>query len=276
VVAANVLLLLLGCLLPAPSLLCAPLFEWKGEGAVSTGLGRCSILIEDPGLAALNNPARAGEEKLLSIAITGAAPYSVPGLFQGSAWLAKGWSSTGAGAGFSLYGDGIYREERFAAGASWTLPPVSLGAQCSWNRVSIEGLGAQSFASGSFGFLWKDAHGVGLAFVLRDALRFGGGLESDLRPTGIASAAVGLPHSGASVYCEIRGTSRHPLSMSVGLEAKLIGSVSLRMGMGKNPSLFSIGLGVRTSPVHVDIGVEEHSALGQTRSASLTLFPSRF
>jgi hypothetical protein len=254
----------------------APLFEWRGEGAASTGLGRCSLLIEDPGLAGLNNPARAAEERGLTISLCAAHPYSVPGLFLGTAWFARGGRDFGAGAGFSAYGDGVYREERLTAGCAWKAPPFFLGTQLSWNRVVIEGLGARSFASASVGFLWGGEGALHLAFVLRDAASFGSGLRKETRPTGAVSASVRFADTGTAFFLELRGTSDQFTSLSLGLESRLMGPVSFRMGMGRNPSLFSMGLGVSLAILRVDLGVEEHASLGQTRCASITLFPSRF
>lgn len=268
------LALCLSLLIRVPRLSAFPLFEWRGEGASATGLGRCSILIDDDGFSGMNNPARAGEAGILTISVSATSPYGVPGLFLGTAWISRGWSGLGAGAGFSTYGDGIYREERFTVGAARRVPGFSLGTQFSANRVSIEDLGARSFASVSFGFFWRGGGGVRLACVLRDAASVGDDLRRELRATAAVSAAVELPRTVTVLYLELRGTSGQFATASLGLESKLLGPVSFRMGMGRNPSLFSVGLGVRLDFLRMDLGVEEHLDLGQTRSGAITFLPS--
>jgi hypothetical protein len=203
-----------------------------------------------------------------------ARPYSVPDILLGTFWISRGWGKKGIGAGISLYGNDVYREESMTASTGFRSSAFGSGVSISVNRVVIEGLGQRSFGSVTFGFTYGEKGGMRVGGVLRDVIRFGSRVREEVRPTVAVSATVSLPSTGALLLAEVRGSSRYPISFSLGIESGLWKTVMLRMGLGKNPSIYSVGLGVSISFFRVDLGIEEHSLLGQTRSVSITITPS--
>lgn len=253
-----------------------PLFEGRAEGACSTGLGRCSVLVPDAGFSGMNNPARAGEQNMLTASAYTSRPFSVPDLLLGSLWVSSGWMNGGFGAGLSLFGNEVYREEKLSAAFCRRSKNFSCGASLALNRVVIEGLGRKSFGSLTLGLLYRTgtAQSVRLGGVIRDIVRFGDPIKEEVRPEGAASISLFTPSTGTLLILELRGSSRYPVAVSMGVEFRLWESLRIRMGTGRNPSLYSVGLGVKISFLSIDLGVEEHNVLGQTRSVSITFTPS--
>jgi hypothetical protein len=117
------------------------------------------------------------------------------------------------------------------------------------------------------------AESIQLGGVIRDIVRFGDPIKEEVRPEGAASITVFAPSTGTLLILELRGSSRYPVAVSMGVEFRLWERLRIRMGTGRNPSTYSVGLGMKVSFFTIDLGVEEHTVLGQTRSVSITLFP---
>ena len=253
-----------------------PLFEVRDAGAASTGLGRCSVLLPGPGFLGRSNPAQAAGAGKLTLSGASTQPYSVPGLLSIVFWGSLEWESVGIGGGFSRFGNDLYREEEVSCSIGRKTGFFLLGGSLSLNSVAIENLGRKSFGSLSFGFCYgeRDRGPIVLGAVLRDIVRFGDSIKEEVRPVTALSASLRIPSTMTIILFEMKESSRYPPEFCLGVETELWRGGSVRVGMGKDPSLCSVGLGIRISFFQIDLGVEEHSDLGQTRSISISFTPS--
>ncbi len=260
--------------LPA-SLSAVPLFEWRGDGACSAGMGRCTVLVPDPGFCGMNNPSRTVEPPGTSLAASTAVPFSVPGLRSSSFWFGSGAGSgrSGYGAGYARFGAAGYLEERASVSLGFRLGSSAAGVDCGVNRLVIDGMGQRMFVSAGLGFATGESRGLRFGATVRDIFRFGARVRDEVRPTAAVSASLTLPSTDSVVLVEIRRQSLSGDAVSLGLETRIWRTVFLRMGACSDPSLYSVGLSIVLSFLSVDVGVEEHTVLGQTRSVGITLFP---
>jgi hypothetical protein len=270
--------LLLTLVLPAApgSLRGAPLFEWRGEGACSAGLGRCTVLVPDPGFCGMNNPSRTTEFPGATLSAATAVPFSVPGLRASSLWFGSGGSGGGSGygVGYSRFGAPAYLEERASVSLGRRLgSSAAVGVDVSLHRLVIDGMGQRAFVSSSLGFATREDRRIRFGAALRNLFRFGASVRSEVRPSAAVGASLSLPSTGSLVLVEIRRRSLCGDEVSFGLETRLWRTIVLRMGACSDPPLYSIGLSLGLSFLSVDVSVEEHTVLGQTRSIGMTLFP---
>jgi hypothetical protein len=231
--------------------------------------------VPDPGFAGLNNPARAGEDRTLSLSVFTSRPYSVPDLLRGSLWISRGWSSTGLGFGYSLFGNELYREESVTGSISRRSNTFGYGVSLSMNRLVIGGLDQRFFGTAALGIHFRATgkQRIQVGGTLKNLLGFGDPVKSEVRPEGAVSISAFLPSTSTLLLFELRITSRYPSALSAGVEFALWKNVRVRMGTGKNPSLYSVGVGIMAAGFRIDLGVEEHTVLGQTRSVSISFSP---
>ncbi|PEN15190.1 hypothetical protein CRI94_02600 [Longibacter salinarum] len=87
------------------------------------------------------------------------------------------------------------------------------------------------------------------------------------------SLAVGVhyrPTSSVNVYSDVYKDVAFPWSLRGGIEVWPVSMFAVRVGAARHPSRFSVGVGLETGPVSVDMSAERHPELGWSPAAGLS------
>jgi hypothetical protein len=170
------------------------------------------------------------------------------------------------------FGNRLYRENVFAAGWGHQYRQrVYWGLLCRVNHVSIKKYdSAQS--------LTIDA---GLLFMLSDRILLGlsatnlnhgkMGKSRDMIPQIIRAGVSYRPMAGLTLAVELDKDPRFPVEFKGGIEVCPLENLMLRCGFGREPSIFSAGIGISWQSFRIDYAVTTHPVLGSTHQASITI-----
>ncbi len=172
-------------------------------------------------------------------------------------------------AGASTFGFESYRENTFSLSFATNLfSNVFLGVKTALSAVSIPDYGSASAFGISLGGLapvWPGLWaGVNFTNINNPAYVNGGQLER--------TASVGLSYhvqDRAVLLVDLRKAANYPVEFRSGLEIRPASLLSLRAGMATAPVRFTVGVGLETGNLLVDVGSQRHEWLGWSPSASL-------
>jgi hypothetical protein len=170
------------------------------------------------------------------------------------------------------FGNAIYRENIFAGGWGYQLRRrVYYGLLCRINHIYIKKYdSALSFTI--------DA---GILFMLSDRILLGlsasnlnhgkMGKSKDMIPQIIRAGVSYRPMAGLTLAVELDKDPRFPVEFKCGMEACPLENLMLRCGFGREPSVFSTGIGISWQSFRIDYAITTHPVLGTTHQASITI-----
>ena len=170
------------------------------------------------------------------------------------------------------FGNALYRENVFSWGWGFNYrKKLYWGILGRVNHFSIKKYdSAQSFTI--------DA---GALFVLSDRILLGlsatnlnrgkMGKSKDMIPQIIRAGVSFRPMAGLTLAVEFDKDPRFPVEFKGGIEACLLRNLMLRCGFGREPSIFSAGIGVAWKCFRFDYAVTTHPVLGTTHQTSIAI-----
>lgn len=170
------------------------------------------------------------------------------------------------------FGNALYRENVFAAGLGFSYrQKLYWGILGRVNHLYISKYDSyQSFTI--------DA---GVLFTLSDTILLGlsvtnlnhGKLRKseDIIPQIIRAGVSYRPIAGLTLAVEFDKDPRFPTEFKGGIEACPLTNLMLRCGFGREPSIYSAGIGMSWQCFRFDYAVTTHPVLGMTHQASITI-----
>lgn len=247
-------------------------FEYREGGARAIALGGAYTGFADDGWSAFYNPAGLSQVGFPEAAVFySPQPFAMPELRYLAFVLAYPTSVGTFGVSGRRFGFELYRETSFGLSYAAEVGGLFVGANVNYHSVTIARYGN----GGTFGM------DVGMLVPVFQTLRWG-----------VAATNINAPHIGTDgeklPQVFTTGISYRPIpSLSFGLDYEkeigfagtpkfgceywVIDEVALRAGFVDEPTLYTMGMGVRYSFFQVDYGVTIHRVLGLTHQMSVTL-----
>ena len=265
------LLVLLATLSAAPAAPCAfgqPVFY----GARSTALGGTSAALPNDA-AGQGNPAAWAQADGRIVALHGAQLYGLPELRFVAARLVAPLRKNAVAGGVSAFGFDLYRHVTAEAGFARRIGFGSrrdayAGLRVEWNQAYIAGYGQPGALSLTSGILFPITPFISMGAVAYRLAAVAGPLRSDLSRR-LAAGVSWNPSPALTLAADAAKEVRSPLSLSAGVEIRMIEALALRGGFASGPRRTSGGFGLRFSSIRTDFAVQKHDALGWTPSMSL-------
>ncbi len=242
------------------------------SGARSAALGGASTALPNEAAGQVN-PAAWAQADTRILALHGAQLYGLPELRFAAVRLVVPLRTGAIAGGASAFGFDLYRHFVLDAGLGrrfgfGTHRQIHAGVRAEWNQVYIANHGQAGALGLTGGVLLPITPFISLGAVAYNLVTVAGPLRSDLRRS-LAVGAVWRPSKTFAMTTDVTKEVRSPLSMSAGLEIRLIDVLALRGGIASGPRQASGGIGLSLASVRADFAAQRHEILGWTPSMSL-------
>jgi len=176
--------------------------------------------------------------------------------------------------GFSLqtFGHTLYRENTFAIGwGKGYKNRIGCGVLVRAAQIQIQRYGSETSILMDAGCLIRLNKNLtwGMAFANLNGRTLGRQKES--LPQIIRIGLSGIPIQGFLLSVEIDKDERFAPELKGGCEIRPLSTLSLRWGFGRDPSFFSLGIGLSWGIFTCDYGFTSHPVLGATHQSSITI-----
>lgn len=236
-------------------------------------MGGAFVGIADNAWAMMYNPAglaqlRAGEIS----AFYSPQPFGLKELSLGTAVVVQPTSWGSFGVSGSRFGFELYREISGAISYANSYSDIFFfGLNVTYNSLTIKNYGSASTVGVDIGVLTKITSELRWGFYAANINAPAIGQAKEKLPQVYSSGLSYMPVAGLLVGVDVVKDVRYSAVVKGGLEYKPLDVVSLRAGVGSNPTRFSSGLGVHYSFVQFDYALTSHQELGLSHQFSVTI-----
>lgn len=244
--------------------------QTSAGGARDAALGGSSAAAAD--LWAEANPAGWARLDAFAAAIHVAQLYNLDELRLGAVQAGFLLGKTVIVSGVRTLGYADYRETILSAGAArgirWgTHRPLYAGIRLRLHRTDIRSYGSASAYAASAGLVVPIAQHADLGLAAENLFVFPGSLKNEL-PRRL-HAGLSISAGAVSLQAGAVKDVRMPLAARFGVEVQPVDVLALRAGYSLEPPRFAGGIGLRLTPLTVDVAAERHLVLGWTPSCSV-------
>jgi hypothetical protein len=216
------------------------------------------------------NPALLGGTESVAFVFDASRLYGLSALGRTACAASVKLGDAGAGLGFQTFGSSLYRETAAVLSIGFSRGFMGLG-------LSARALGLTVARYGSARTGVVDA---GMALRLSQRICFGA-VASNILAARIGERQDTIPRVlrlGFSVawlrdalFClEAVKDTEFPVDLRSGCEFRLK-PVVIRIGVGRDPSVWTCGFGLNLGPIRLDYAMTDHPVLGATHQASIIL-----
>jgi hypothetical protein len=248
-------------------------FERRDQGARPIGMGGAFVAIADNAWAIIFNPAgltQLGGDEIA--AFYSPQPFGMTELSLASFALVHPTSYGEVGFSVNRFGFDLYREvSGILSYANSYRDIFSFGINLTYNSLAIKNYGSTSTIGVDIGILTTVTRGLHWGFFAANVNVPSIGQAKEKLPQLFASGLSFRPADGLLLGLDVIKDVRYPALLRGGLEYKVVDPVSLRVGVGNNPTKFSSGLGIHYSFVHFDYAMTTHPDLGLSHHFSVAV-----
>ncbi len=248
-------------------------FETLYPGARALGLGGITTVLPASAWAAFGNPATLGTavQPGLMLSYT-PQQYGLTELRSGSASVVQPTPLGTFAASGSTFGFSLYRETTFGLsyGRSFT-DEFYVGATLSYFSLSIPSYGSGASLGVSVGVYLSLTTEISWGFRIENLNAPTIGVAKEKLPQNFATGIGFQPVPEVLLAVEIVKDIRYPAEFLLGVEYTFIDLVSIRGGLGTEPSLMNGGLGIHYRFFAFDYAVTSHVDLGSTHTFSVAI-----
>jgi hypothetical protein len=248
-------------------------FEKRDQGARPIGMGGAFVALADNVWAIAFNPAGLsrvpGDEVS---AFYAPQPFGLTELSLASFALVHPTSRGSFGLLVNRFGFDLYREVSwiFAYSNSYK-DAFSFGINLTYNSVAIKNYGSASVIGVDVGLLATVYTGLRWGFFASNINAPTIGQAKEKLPQMYSSGLSYSPAKGLLLDLDVLKDVRYPTLIRGGIEYDVVDAVSLRAGVGSNPTKFSSGFGVHYSLIHFDYAMTTHPDLGLSHQFSVAV-----
>jgi hypothetical protein len=248
-------------------------FERRDQGARPIGMGGAFVAIADNAWAIVFNPAGLTQLRGDEIAaFYSPQPFGMTELSFASFALVHPTSYGEVGLSVNRFGFDLYREvSGILSYANSYRDVFSFGINLTYNSLAIKNYGSASAIGVDVGILATVTRGLHWGFFAANVNAPSIGQAKERLPQIYASGLSFSPADGLLLGLDVIKDIRYPALLRAGLEYRLVDPVSLRVGVGNNPTKFSSGLGIHFSFVHFDYAMTTHPDLGLSHQFSVAV-----
>jgi hypothetical protein len=253
-------------------------FERRDQGARPIGMGGAFVALADNVWAIAFNPA--GLSRLHGDEVSAfysPQPFGLKELSFASFALVHPISRGSFGLLVNRFGFELYREVSgiFAYSNSYK-DAFSFGIDLTYNSLTIKGYGSASAIGVDVGLLTTVLAGLRWGFFASNINAPTIGQVKEKLPQMYSSGLSYSPTKGLLLDVDVVKDVRYPTLIRGGIEYDIVDAVSLRAGVGSNPTKFSSGFGVHYSLIHFDYAMTTHPDLGLSHQISVAVDFNRF
>jgi hypothetical protein len=248
-------------------------FERRDQGARPIGMGGAFVAIADNAWAIVFNPAGLTQLRGDEIAaFYSPQPFGMTELSLASFALVHPTSYGEVGLSVNRFGFDLYREmSGILSYANSYRDVFSFGINLTYNSLAIENYGSALAIGVDIGVLATITGGLRWGFFAANVNAPSIGQAREKLPQVYSSGLSFSPADGLLLGLDVIKDIRYPALLRAGLEYRLVDPVSLRVGVGNNPTKFSSGLGIHYSFVHFDYAMTTHPDLGLSHQFSVAV-----
>jgi hypothetical protein len=244
----------------------------NGRGAKAIGLANALVAVADNPWALYYNPAGLSSLRSFELSV-----FYLPQQF-GLTELQTVSLATGLPTSFGTvaaaaeqFGFELYRETQISLGMGKAIDwGISGGFSVHLTRISIDHYGAAQAVTLDIGLVAQLQQPVQLGFGFRNLLGAVLGTSTDRLPQ-VFSLGVGyMPVKDVTAIVEGEKDIRYPLVVKAAVEQRFLDLLALRAGVSNNPDKFSMGIGIRYSPLEFSYAGYSHAQLGWTHQIEIT------
>jgi hypothetical protein len=248
-------------------------FDRRPQGARAIGMGGAFVALADDPWAVSYNSGGLGFQTLREVSVFySPQPWGLSELSLGAFAFVEPTSVGTVAISGNRFGFELYREFSGALSYAYNYRDLfSIGASVTYNSLSIKNYGSASAIGIDVGLVAIITTGLRWGFFATNlnAPTMGQGKEKlpQVYSTGLSYSPVDGLHLGVDLVKDVR----YSQMIKGGFEYKLIDVVSLRGGVGNNPSNFSSGLGIHYSFFDFDYAMTRHQDLGLSHQFSVNI-----
>jgi hypothetical protein len=248
-------------------------FERRDQGARPIGMGGAFVAIADDAWAIVFNPAGLTQLQGDEIAaFYSPQPFGMAELSLASFALVHPTSYGEVGLSVNRFGFDLYREVTgILSYASSYRDIFSFGINLTYNSLAVKNYGSASAIGIDIGILATVTRELRWGFFAANINAPSIGQAKEKLPQVYVSGLSFRPAEGLMFGLDVIKDIKYPALLRGGLEYKLVDPLSLRVGVGNNPTKFSSGLGVQYSFVHFDYAMTTHPDLGLSHQFSVAV-----
>lgn len=247
-------------------------FEQRDAGARAVALGGAYVGIANDGWSIFYNAAGLSKVVFPEAAVFySPQPFGTPELRHIVFVLAYPTGIGTLGAFGRRFGFELYSETSFGIGYATEVGGLFVGANVSYHTVTIERYGNDGALGVEIGVLVPLFRTIqwGIAAANINAPRIG--RDGEKLPQTFTTGISYQPVPSLAFVLDYEKEIGFSGTPKFGSEYRVIDEVALRAGFVDEPTLYTLGIGVRYSFFEVDYGVTIHRELGLTHQASVTL-----
>jgi len=248
-------------------------FELLDVGAKPISMGGAFTSLANNSNAVYYNPAGISQLPFREVSIFySPAPFGLKELANGSVNFVEPTKFGAFGLSAKTYGFELYKEiTATLTYANNYNRKIYYGANINYYNLKIQNYGSAS----AFGI------DIGAMAYLTDFLRWGFsafnlnrpsiGTQNDKLPQVYRTGLSVQPRTDLNFALDVEKDTRYTASVKAGIEYTLYDMISLRAGIGTEPTKFSGGVGFSYSLFEVDYGFYNHQDLGLTHQGTITI-----
>lgn len=248
-------------------------FERRDQGARPIAMGGAFVGVADNPWAAVFNPAGLArlQEAQTSIFYSPQL-FGLKELSLSSAVLAIPTALGSFGISGTRFGFELYREVSGTFSYAKTHRNIfSFGINVTYNSLTIKNYGTTSAIGVDIGFLASVTEALHWGFFAANVNAPTIGQAKEKLPQVYSTGLGYSPLRGVLIGVDLVKDVRYPAILKGGLEYRLMDVLSLRTGVGSNPTKFSSGVGAHYSFVQFDYAVTSHQELGLSHHFSVSI-----
>ena len=241
-------------------------------GGRSAGLAQAYVAIAQGPEAIYTNPAGLRLSQNPALMFCTAHPFGLRELSIQSISGVLPLSIGGIGISLHSFGNQIYHE--YSASVGWGQlyqERFYYGIRFMLNHLQIQSYGSDTALSVDLGCLLILTYRIQWGAVITNVNRGRIGEQPEVLPQVVRTGLAYIPKQGYLLALEVVAENPYPVQLRGGIEIHPIKSLFLRCGFSREPSMYSVGIGIDWRSVRFDYALNTHLVLGSTHQGSITI-----
>ncbi len=172
--------------------------------------------------------------------------------------------------GIQNFGNSSYHENQvLAAVAVRFMPTVVLGGTCRIGSLAIDGYGHTTSILFDLGMTTRLHTKWFWGFSIKNAGNAKIGVSREALPTVLTTGFCFAPHRSLVLLFDVSKDTRFPLDIRCGIDYNVLPPLTLRLGVGNEPTRFGAGFSLFVNRFRFDYAFSSHLELGLTHMFSI-------
>ncbi|MBL7993784.1 hypothetical protein JNM05_00290 [bacterium] len=248
-------------------------FDTK-KGARPLGMGGTFVAVANTGDATYYNPAGLWQIGNPYAQAYYSAPFNLKDLGTTAFNFTYPWIFGNGTINFESYGSDLYRETTMGVAFSRSFrEKLIYGVVLNYDHLNIKNAGSAGTIGCDMGLLFRPHEMVTLGFAARNINK--PEIKNDALPQTFSMGASIRMIDPLILNVDVYKDIKFPTDVRFGAEYQFFDKLFLRVGMAREPSLFSAGLGFDFGKGVVDYAIYSHPDLGVTHAISASFHIKR-